>query len=171
LRETKKIPRAAVLKTVEAILYTFAEDITLELVAFALDRTRDDKSRSTVLIKTVEMIRPSKREPLVVNRTQQTVNSFLNVPMGEVGPETQPAIDVPPLRAIEQPANESGPVVGSDLEREGRVPATTKAVYGEITKAPQDLAALESEYIASEERLGQDLPQRRQDGPVARVKW
>jgi hypothetical protein len=165
------IPRALAIKAVEKVLYGYAEQLAAEMVALALDPEADERARANVLLKAVEMIRPLKQAPMIVNKNKFSMTSHLNVPMGEVGPETQPAIDVPPLREIEGPIIDSEPVIAGDLERERRAPGTAKEVYGKIPVTPQQAEVLEAEYSPAEERLGAELPQRHQSGPVAKVVW
>ena len=159
------------MKKVEKILFENAEAITRETIAFALDRDRDDRARATLLPKLVEMIRPKKEQAPSVNVQQNlVVASHLGVPAGEVGPETQPAFDIPPLRQADSPGGPLEPIVAGELVRDGRAPVTTKAMYGEIPQT-RGLTRLEAEYADLSARVPEAPPARQQDGPAKKVKW
>lgn len=172
LRAKKPLPRATIIKRIEAILYAYAEDATLELITFAMDRSRDDKARSQALIKIVEMVRPAKLAPLILDKsTQQNIMvSHLQVPLGEVGPATQPAIDVPPLRIMESQNQAPAVITAGELEPSRRALATPKEIY-EVPREASEMTTVAPEYVSEEDRFGPELPERFQDGPKPKVTW
>jgi hypothetical protein len=172
LRETKKLTRASALRRVEKILFHYCEEITMEMVAFALDPTKDDRARAGLLAKVVEMVRPSKKPALIEvnqNQAQQTV-SHLQVPTEAVGPESPGLMVLPPLRQIERAP--SPPLRAGELEAARRAPATRDEMYGKIAQQPSDLDVLESEVVEAQDRMGPVLEPRRESGnPVRRGTW
>lgn len=161
--------RQIAIRKVENILYETVQDVTASMVAFALDETKDDRARATLLPKIVEMVRPPKSSPLVVVENRSQIISHLSIPIREVGPgRPGDVIDVPPLLLAESEKPKLSPVRGDELESATRMPTAKQAETVPARAAQAQVLDSESEI---EERLGEELRAREQGGASKRVLW